>query len=86
MVKWRYQLTEEEIKQHLAKAGLGSLLRRLFFKSARELSRELGLTEEQVQGLMVSNLDLNQELAVKLGQILGLPPDIFFKKLNRDPF
>ena len=76
MVKPRYQLSEEEIKQHLARAGLGSLLRRLFFKNARELGQELGLTEEQVQGLLSSRRDLNQELAVKLGRVLGLPPDV----------
>jgi len=86
MLKARYQLTEEEIKQHIAKAGPGSLLRRLFFKGERELSQELGLTEEQVQGLMTSRLDLNQVLAVKLGHILGLPPDVFFQKPNRSRF
>ena len=73
----RVKLSENELQKQIKSAGLASLLRQLFFKQQSELARELGLTEEQVRGLLSSRLDLTHELAAKLGKVLNLNPDFF---------
>ncbi|MBI2605736.1 MAG: helix-turn-helix transcriptional regulator [Deltaproteobacteria bacterium] len=77
MVTPREQLTEAEIRRHISNAGLGSLLRRLFYTKQAELARELGLTADQLHGLLSNRMDLNRGVAEKLGRILGQTPDVF---------
>lgn len=71
MLKPSETLSEAEIRQHIESAGLGSLLRRLFFKRQPELARELGLSLDQVQGLMSGRMDLTEDLSLRLGRILS---------------
>jgi len=77
MLRPREFLSEQDIRDHIERAGLASLLRRLFFKQQPELARVLGVSNEQMRGLMSSRLDLTEALADKLSTILGLPQDFF---------
>jgi plasmid maintenance system antidote protein VapI len=75
----REDLTEEEIRHHINTAGLGSLLRRLFYKQQSELAHELGLSDDQINGLLHSRLDLTLGIAEGLGKILKQKPEVFIR-------
>jgi hypothetical protein len=74
VIKPRENHSESEIRQLIAKAGLGSLLRRLFFKDRAKLARELGITEEQSDGLLSSRIGFNARTRRKIGKNIKTKP------------
>lgn len=65
-----------EVMEHLGTAGLGSLLRKQFFKRTPVLMNYLNINEEQCFLLMRSKLPIDQQLAEKLSKLFDIDPNV----------